>query len=92
MQVLIVDEEPRAQIALTNILARRREVEGVDTANDAVEALDKLTHRSFDVLLLDIEYAGSFRHQTPRPTNRTWPSSTVGGFCHAVSAALASRV
>ncbi len=54
MQVLIVDEEPRAQIALTNIVARRREVEAVDTANDALEALDKLTHRSFDVLLLDM--------------------------------------
>jgi DNA-binding LytR/AlgR family response regulator len=54
MHVLIVDDEPHAQIALTNVLARRREVEGFDTANDAVEALDKLTHRSFDVLLLDI--------------------------------------
>jgi two-component system LytT family response regulator len=54
MHVLIVDDEPHAQIALTNILAHRREVEAVDTANDAVEALDKLTHRSFDVLLLDM--------------------------------------
>ena len=54
MHVLIVDDEPHAQTALTNILARRHEVEEFDTANDAVEALDKLTHRSFDVLLLDI--------------------------------------
>jgi DNA-binding LytR/AlgR family response regulator len=54
MHVLIVDDEPLAQIALTNILARRRGVEGFDIANDAVEALNKLTHRSFDVLLLDI--------------------------------------
>ena len=54
MHVLIVDDEPLAQSALRNILAGRREVEGVDTANDAVEALDKLMHRSFDVLLLDI--------------------------------------
>jgi len=54
MQVLIVDDEPLAQSALGNILAGRREVEGFDTANDAVEALDKLMHRSFDVLLLDI--------------------------------------
>ena len=54
MHVLTVDDEPLAQIALTNILAGRREVEGFDTANDAVEALDKLMHRSFDVLLLDI--------------------------------------
>jgi two-component system, LytTR family, response regulator len=54
MHVLIVDDEPLARIALTNILAHRREVEGFDTANDAIEALDKLTHRSFDVLLVDI--------------------------------------
>jgi two-component system LytT family response regulator len=54
MHVLIVDDEPHAQIALTNILAHRREVEAVDTANDAIEALDKLTHQSFDVLLLDM--------------------------------------
>jgi two-component system LytT family response regulator len=54
MHVLIVDDEPLAQSALTNILAGRREVEGFDTANDAVEALEKLMHRSFDVLLLDI--------------------------------------
>ena len=54
MHVLIVDDEPLAQIALKNILAGRREVEGFDTANDAVEALDKLMHQRFDVLLLDI--------------------------------------
>ena len=54
MHVLIVEDEPLAQSALRNILAGRREVEGFDTANDAVEALDKLMHRSFDVLLLDI--------------------------------------
>ncbi len=54
MHVLIVDDEPLAQIALTNILAGRREVEGFETANDAVEALDKLMHQSFDVLLLDL--------------------------------------
>jgi two-component system, LytTR family, response regulator len=54
MHVLIVDDEPLAQTALRSILAGRREVEGFDTANDAVEALDKLMHRSFDVLLLDV--------------------------------------
>src|ERR1700744_3738004 len=54
MHVLIVDDEPIAKNALTNILTRRREVEGFDTAHGPAEALDKLTHRSFDVLLLDI--------------------------------------
>ena len=54
MHVLIVDDEPLAQVALANILARRPEVEGFDTANDAAEALDKVMHWSFDVLLLDV--------------------------------------
>lgn len=54
MHVLLVNDEPLAQIALTNILAGRREVEGFVTAHDAMEAFDRLMHRSFDVLLLDI--------------------------------------
>jgi two-component system LytT family response regulator len=54
MDVLIVDDEPLAQRALTNILAARSEVEVFDTARDTTEALDKLMHRSFDVLLLDV--------------------------------------
>jgi YesN/AraC family two-component response regulator len=47
MHVLIVDDEPHSQITLRSILAGRREVEGLDTARDAVEAFDKLMHRSF---------------------------------------------
>src|SRR5271154_2174371 len=54
MQVLIIDDEPLAHTALANILARRRDVERFDSANDAVEALDKLSKETYDVLLLDI--------------------------------------
>lgn len=54
MHVLIVDDEPVAQTALTSILAGRGDVDGFDTAKDAVEAFDKLMRRSFDVLLLDV--------------------------------------
>src|SRR5271156_1728024 len=54
MRVLIIDDEPLAQTALANILARRRDVEQFDSANDAVEALDKLSEETYDVLLLDI--------------------------------------
>jgi DNA-binding LytR/AlgR family response regulator len=54
MHVFIVDDEPLAQIVLRNILANRREVEGFDRANDAVEALEKLMRQSYDVLLLNI--------------------------------------
>jgi two-component system, LytTR family, response regulator len=54
MRVLIVDDEPLAQTALTNILTKRHEIEYFDLANDAVEALNKLLVQSYDVLLLDI--------------------------------------
>lgn len=54
MRVLIVDDEPLAQTALVNALAARTDVEAFDTASDAVEALEKLSTDSYDVLLLDI--------------------------------------
>ncbi|MGD1021655.1 MAG: LytTR family DNA-binding domain-containing protein [Candidatus Sulfotelmatobacter sp.] len=54
MRALIIDDEPLAQAALANILRARADIEGFDTASDAVEALDKLGKTSYDVLLLDI--------------------------------------
>src|SRR6202045_4295738 len=54
MLVLIVDDAPRAQTALANILSARRDAEHLDSANDASEALKKLATDSYDVLLLDI--------------------------------------
>jgi two-component system LytT family response regulator len=54
MQILIVDDEPLARNALTSILKRRADIEQVDTAGDAIEALDKIIHNSYDVVLLDI--------------------------------------
>src|SRR5262245_55476832 len=54
MRVLIVDDEPLARTALTNALLKRPDVEAFDTANDAVDALDKIGKDAYDVLLLDI--------------------------------------
>jgi two-component system LytT family response regulator len=54
MRVLITDDEPLAQVALEKILAQRADVERFDVAKDAVEALEKLSKESYDVLLLDI--------------------------------------
>jgi len=55
MRVLIIDDEPLAQSALANILAARDDVEHFDTAADAIEALEKVTKGSYDLLLLDID-------------------------------------
>lgn len=54
MRVLIVDDEPLAQTALANVLATRVDVESFDSANDGIEALEKLGRNPYDVLLLDI--------------------------------------
>ncbi|MGA8622632.1 MAG: LytTR family DNA-binding domain-containing protein [Candidatus Sulfotelmatobacter sp.] len=55
MRVLIVDDKPLAQTALANVLSARSDVEHFDSANDAIEALEKLATDSYDVLLLDID-------------------------------------
>src|SRR5215468_2595636 len=55
MRVLIVGDRPVAQRALAFILSARSDVEHFDSANDAIEALEKLATDSYDVLLLDID-------------------------------------
>jgi two-component system, LytTR family, response regulator len=54
MRVLIVDDEPLARTALAQILAARSDVDHFDSANDAIEAQERLSKNSYDVMLLDI--------------------------------------
>lgn len=54
MRVLVVDDEPLAQMALEHILSARSDVEYFSAAGDAVEALEKLSAESYDVVLLDV--------------------------------------
>ena len=54
MRVLIVDDEPLARAALAQILAARPDVEGFDSACDAIEAQEHLSKNGYDVMLLDI--------------------------------------
>ena len=54
MRVLMVDDEPLAQTSLASVLGARDDIESFDVANDGVEALEKLRHEAYDVLLLDI--------------------------------------
>ncbi len=54
MRVLIVDDDRFSQTALANVLSARSDVEHFDSANDAIEALEKLSTDAYDVLLLDI--------------------------------------
>lgn len=54
MRVLIVDDEPLARTALEKILAARPDVEHFDVAGDAIEAQERLSKDTYDVMLLDI--------------------------------------
>jgi two-component system LytT family response regulator len=54
MRVLIVDNEPLARAALAKILTANPDVESFDSANDAIEAQERLSRDSYDVVLLDI--------------------------------------
>lgn len=54
MRVLIVDDEPLARAVLVNALSSRKDIEVLDSANDAVKALEMLEEKFYDVLLLDI--------------------------------------
>lgn len=54
MRVLIVDDEPLARTALAQILAARPDIEHFDSAGDAIEAQERLSKNSYDVMLLDI--------------------------------------
>lgn len=55
MRVLIIDDEPLSRNAVENAVGERKDVESLDSAADAVEALEMLEKKSYDVLLLDIQ-------------------------------------
>jgi two-component system LytT family response regulator len=55
MRVLIVDDEPLARNALEQALISRDDIEQLDSAKDAIEALGKIEEEAYDVLLLDIQ-------------------------------------
>ena len=54
MRVLIVDDEPLARTALAQILTARADVESFDSANDAIDAQERLSKTNYDVMLLDV--------------------------------------
>jgi two-component system LytT family response regulator len=54
MRVLIVDDEPLARNALEQALCGRNDIEALDSAKDAIQALDMMQKEKYDVVLLDI--------------------------------------
>jgi len=54
VRVLIVDDEPLARSALEQALSGRNDVEVLDSAIDAIQALDMMQKENYDVVLLDI--------------------------------------
>jgi two-component system, LytTR family, response regulator len=54
MRVLIVDDEPLSRRALVDTLRNRRDIETLDSADDAIEAGELMEKNPYDVVLLDI--------------------------------------
>src|SRR5258708_26168938 len=55
VRVLIVDDEPLSRSSLENALRARNDIQTLDCANDAIDALELLQKKPYDVLLLDIQ-------------------------------------
>jgi two-component system LytT family response regulator len=77
MRVLIVDDERPAREALANVLSARSDVEHFDSANDAIEALEKLATDCYDVLLLDIELGLSSSQLLDQIRERNLPLPSI---------------
>src|SRR6516225_51539 len=58
MRVLIVDDEPLARSALEQALRGRNDIEMMDSAKDAIQALEMMQEDKYDVLLVDIGMPG----------------------------------
>lgn len=55
IRVLIIADEPLSRNAVENAVGERKDVESLDSAADAVEALEMLEKKSYEVLLPDIQ-------------------------------------
>jgi two-component system, LytTR family, response regulator len=77
MRVLIVDDEPLARSALQQALCHRNDIEALDSAADAIQALDMMQTEEYDVVLLDIrmpELSGIELADRLNKRNRPTPS------------------
>src|ERR1700743_3241229 len=54
MRILVVDDEPLARESLARVLGERSDIEVVDMAVDAIEALSRIRDHAYDILLVDI--------------------------------------
>jgi two-component system invasion response regulator UvrY len=58
IKVLIADDHPTLRLGLKRILDAEPDMEGADEARDTQEALDLVSKKQYDVLLLDIDMTG----------------------------------
>lgn len=90
MRILVVDDERLSLTTLGNVLSARSDVEHLDSANDANEAIEKLATDSYDVLLLDIDLDQSGSQLVSQLRERNLPLPSIvfvtANVEHAVSA------
>src|SRR6202021_4182547 len=54
MRILVVDDEPLARESLARVVGERSDIELVDMAVDAIEALTRIRDHSYDIVMVDI--------------------------------------
>ncbi|HVO42437.1 MAG TPA: response regulator transcription factor [Aggregatilineales bacterium] len=93
MQVLVVDDLPRARQALKSLLATDPRVTGVAVARDDQDALAQLENAPADVVIIDVAPLDTNRIATIRQIKQCWPTVRVivlALYAESITAALSA--
>ncbi|MCP4679774.1 MAG: response regulator transcription factor [Deltaproteobacteria bacterium] len=77
LRILIADDHPIFRNGLKQILDEEEEMEVADEAADGRQALDLLTRKSYDALVLDIEMKGMGGLEVLKQVRRDYPELPV---------------
>src|SRR5260370_39156237 len=89
MRILVVDDEPLARESLARVLGERSDIDEVDVAVDAVEALSRIRDHAYDILLVDIrmpEMSGMQMVDTLRSQGSEMPAANFLTACNETAA------
>jgi DNA-binding NarL/FixJ family response regulator len=77
IRILIADDHPVVRMGVKQILEKVPDMEVADEANDGAEAIEKVTKKKFDVVLLDISMPGLGGLEVLKQLKRKTPSLPI---------------
>lgn len=77
IKILIADDHPVVRMGVKQILEKVPDMEVADEANDGAEAIEKVTKKKFDVVLLDISMPGLGGLEVLKQLKRKIPSLPI---------------